>query len=107
MITLNGEKILDDVVKAYRDACAKHGQRKQLGEDVIWAPGSILPTPGRSQAACRAVARRAVQVVRAVRLRALRRRARAHVGTPGAPARVPNLTDGIAQKAWFCGRPRT
>jgi alkanesulfonate monooxygenase SsuD/methylene tetrahydromethanopterin reductase-like flavin-dependent oxidoreductase (luciferase family) len=54
MITLNGEKILDDVVKAYRDACAKHGR--------TW-------------------------------------------GTPGAPARVPNLTDGIAQKAWFCGPP--
>src|SRR5207244_13219320 len=26
-------------------------------------------------------------------------------GTPGAPARVPTLTDGIAQKAWFCGPP--
>src|ERR687884_1661818 len=29
MVTLNGEKILDDVVKAYRDACAKYGRRKQ------------------------------------------------------------------------------
>ena len=26
-------------------------------------------------------------------------------GTPGAPARVPNLADGILQKAWFCGPP--
>ena len=30
MVTLNGEKILDDVVKAYRDACAKYGHRKAL-----------------------------------------------------------------------------
>src|SRR5262249_1637189 len=26
-------------------------------------------------------------------------------GTPGAPARVPSLRDGVAQKAWFCGPP--
>src|SRR5207253_1381547 len=42
MITLNGEKILDDVIKAYRDACAKHGQRKELGEDVMWGAGIYL-----------------------------------------------------------------
>src|SRR5205823_4405472 len=33
MITLNGEKILDDVVRAYHAACLKHGRQKQLGED--------------------------------------------------------------------------
>ena len=26
-------------------------------------------------------------------------------GTPGAPARVPSLRDGVEQKAWFCGPP--
>jgi len=26
-------------------------------------------------------------------------------GMPGAPARVPTLRDGVAQKAWFCGPP--
>jgi len=26
-------------------------------------------------------------------------------GTPGAPARVPTLRDGVEQKAWLCGRP--
>ena len=31
MVTLNGEKILDDVVRAYQAACAQHGQQKQLG----------------------------------------------------------------------------
>src|ERR1700674_350509 len=30
MVTLNGEKILDDVVRAYRDACAAPGRPKQL-----------------------------------------------------------------------------
>ena len=42
MVTLNGEKILDDVVRAYHAACLKHGQKKQLGEDVIWGAGVYL-----------------------------------------------------------------
>ena len=42
MVTLNGEKILDDVVRAYHAACQKHGRPKQLGEDVIWGAGVYL-----------------------------------------------------------------
>jgi len=42
MVTLNGEKILDDVIRAYQAACAKHGRQKQLGEDVIWGAGLYL-----------------------------------------------------------------
>jgi hypothetical protein len=50
MVTLNGEKILDDVVKAYRDACAKYGQQKQLGEDMIWGAGLFLAdTPAEAK----------------------------------------------------------
>ena len=26
-------------------------------------------------------------------------------GTPGAPAKIPSLRDGVQQKAWFCGSP--
>ena len=26
-------------------------------------------------------------------------------GTPGAPARMPTIEDGVAQKAWLCGPP--
>ena len=42
MVTLNGEKILDDVVRAYHDACHRHGQAKALGQDVIWGAGVYL-----------------------------------------------------------------
>src|SRR5256885_711784 len=42
MVTLNGEKILDDVVRAYHDACHRHGREKQLAEDVIWGAGLYL-----------------------------------------------------------------
>ena len=26
-------------------------------------------------------------------------------GTPGAPARIPHIEDGVAQNAWICGPP--
>ena len=26
-------------------------------------------------------------------------------GTPGAPASIPSIRDGVKQKAWFCGTP--
>src|ERR1700687_5162673 len=42
MVTLNGEKILDDVVRAYHAACLKHGRNKQLGEDMICGAGVHL-----------------------------------------------------------------
>jgi alkanesulfonate monooxygenase SsuD/methylene tetrahydromethanopterin reductase-like flavin-dependent oxidoreductase (luciferase family) len=42
MVTLNGEKMLDDVVRAYHAACARHGRPKQLGEDMIWGAGLYL-----------------------------------------------------------------
>jgi alkanesulfonate monooxygenase SsuD/methylene tetrahydromethanopterin reductase-like flavin-dependent oxidoreductase (luciferase family) len=106
MVTLNGEKILDDVVKAYRDACAKYGHQKKLGEDMIWGAGLYLAdTPEE--------AKRRVEPSHDERykwfapfgfVRYADEQGRTW-GTPGAPARVPNLADGIQQKAWFCGPP--
>jgi len=106
MVTLNGEKILDDVVKAYRDACAKYGHQKQLGEDMIWGAGLYLAgTPEE--------AKRKVEPAHDERykwfapfgfVRYADEQGRTW-GTPGAPARTPSLSDGIQQKAWFCGPP--
>ena len=42
MVVLNGEKILDDVIRAYHDACARHGQQKQLGQDMVWGAGLYI-----------------------------------------------------------------
>src|SRR5258708_5365571 len=42
MVVLNGEKILDDVVRAYHDACTRHGQPKQPGQALIWGAGLYL-----------------------------------------------------------------
>ena len=44
-------------------------------------------------------------MVRAVRLRALRRRAGPHLGHARRAVAHASLRDGVAQKAWFCGTP--
>ncbi len=81
MVTLNGEKILDDVVRAYHAACVKHGRRQaaRRGHDLGRRRLSRRQQ-GRGDAPARARPRRAVQVVRAVRVRAVCRRAGPHLG---------------------------
>ena len=106
MVTLNGAKILDDVLRAYQDACARHGQTKALGQDVIWGAGLYL---AKSQEE----AIRRVEPAHDERfkwfapfgfVRYADSQGRTW-GTPGAPARIPTIRDGVQQKAWFCGTP--
>jgi alkanesulfonate monooxygenase SsuD/methylene tetrahydromethanopterin reductase-like flavin-dependent oxidoreductase (luciferase family) len=106
MVTLNGEKILDDVVRAYQDACAKHGQQKPLGQDMIWGTGLYLA--GSQEEAIRKVEpahdERYKWFAPFGFVRYADEQGRTW-GSPGAPARTPSLKDGVAQKAWFCGPP--
>jgi alkanesulfonate monooxygenase SsuD/methylene tetrahydromethanopterin reductase-like flavin-dependent oxidoreductase (luciferase family) len=106
MVTLNGEKILDDVVRAYRDACARHGKKKQLGEDMCWGAGVYLADT--TEAAIRRVEpahdERYKWFAPFGFVRYADEQGRTW-GTPGAPARTPSLRDGVQQKAWFCGPP--
>ncbi len=104
MVTLNGEKILDDVVRAYHAACRKAGREKELGEDMIWGAGVYL-------AESRAEAMRKLEPAHDERfkwfapfgfVRYADEQGRVW-GSPGAPARLPSLKDGVEQKAWFCG----
>ena len=107
MVTLNGEKILDDVLRAYQAAFAKKGVQKKLGEDVIWGAGVYL-------AASQAEAIRKLEPAHDERfkwfapfgfVRYADEQGRVW-GTPGAPASVPKLAEGVKQKAWFCGTPK-
>jgi alkanesulfonate monooxygenase SsuD/methylene tetrahydromethanopterin reductase-like flavin-dependent oxidoreductase (luciferase family) len=106
MVTLNGQKILDDVVRAYHAACERHRRPKLLGEDMIWGAGIYL-------ADSEAEAMRRLEPAHDERFKwfapfGFVRYADEHGrtwGTPGAPAGVPSLRDGVAQKAWFCGPP--
>jgi alkanesulfonate monooxygenase SsuD/methylene tetrahydromethanopterin reductase-like flavin-dependent oxidoreductase (luciferase family) len=42
MVTLNGEKIVDDVFRAYQEAAARAGRTLKLGEDLCWGAGMYL-----------------------------------------------------------------
>ena len=106
MVTLNGEKILDDVIRAYHAACHKHGRNIALGEDMIWGAGVYL-------ADSQAEAIKKLEPAHDERfkwfapfgfVRYADEQGRTW-GTPGAPSRTPSLKDGVAQKAWFCGTP--
>ena len=104
MVTLNGEKILDDVLRAYQAAFANKGVQKELGEDVIWGAGVYL-------AASQAEAIRKLEPAHDERFKwfapfgfvRYADEAGRVWGTPGAPASVPKLAEGVKQKAWFCG----
>ncbi|MEX2146130.1 MAG: LLM class flavin-dependent oxidoreductase [Candidatus Rokuibacteriota bacterium] len=104
MVTLNGEKILDEVARAYQAACARHGRQKRLGEDLCWGVGLYL-------ADTREEAIRRLEPSHDERykwfapfgfVRYADEEGRTW-GTPGAPARQPTLKDGIEQKAWLVG----
>jgi alkanesulfonate monooxygenase SsuD/methylene tetrahydromethanopterin reductase-like flavin-dependent oxidoreductase (luciferase family) len=106
MVTLNGEKILDDVVRAFHAACHRHGRPVQLGGDMIWGAGIYL-------ADTQDEAIRRLEPAHDERykwfapfgfVRYADEQGRTW-GTPGAPAKIPSLRDGVEQKAWFCGPP--
>jgi len=104
MITLNGERLVDQIFHAYRDAAARAGRTLQLGEDLCWGVGLYLADSEEE-------AIRQVEPAHDERykwfapfgfVRYADDQGRPW-GTPGAPARAPTLREGIAQKAWLCG----
>ena len=106
MVDLNGEKILDNSVREYAAACARHGRPKTLGEDMIWGAGLYLA--GSQEEAIRRVEPAHDERYKWFAPFGFVRYADEHGrtwGTPGAPAKIPSLRDGVAQKAWFCGTP--
>jgi alkanesulfonate monooxygenase SsuD/methylene tetrahydromethanopterin reductase-like flavin-dependent oxidoreductase (luciferase family) len=106
MVTLNGEKIVDDVFRAYQEAAARAGRTLKLGENLCWGVGMYLANTQEE-------AMRRVEPSHDERykwfapfgfVRYADEQGRVW-GTPGAPARTPSLHDGVAQKAWLCGPP--
>ena len=107
MVTLNGERIFDQVVRAYQAEAAKAGRHLALGQDICWGVGLYLAD----------TVEEAVERVEPYHderykwfapfgfVRYADEEGRSW-GTPGAPARVPSIRDGVAQRAWLCGPPR-
>jgi alkanesulfonate monooxygenase SsuD/methylene tetrahydromethanopterin reductase-like flavin-dependent oxidoreductase (luciferase family) len=106
MVTLNGEKLTDQVFRAYRDARARYGDRLELGQDLCLGLGFYM-------AESREAALRKVEPAHDERykwfapfgfVRYTDPEGRPW-GTPGAPARAPTIQEGVEQKAWMLGPP--
>jgi alkanesulfonate monooxygenase SsuD/methylene tetrahydromethanopterin reductase-like flavin-dependent oxidoreductase (luciferase family) len=104
MVTLNGERIVEQIFSAYHEAAARAGRRLQLGEDLCWGVGFYLADSQEEGI-------RRLEAAHDERYKwfapfGFVRYADEHGrpwGTPGAPARVPTLREGIEQKAWLVG----
>src|SRR5262249_24068066 len=89
-----------------RDACAKYGRQLALGQDLCLGLGFYM-------AETREAAIRQVEPAHDERYKwfapfGFVRCADAEGrpwGTPGAPARIPTIEEGVAQKAWMVGPP--
>jgi alkanesulfonate monooxygenase SsuD/methylene tetrahydromethanopterin reductase-like flavin-dependent oxidoreductase (luciferase family) len=106
MVTFNGEAIFQQVAEAYRDAAGKAGRSLALGEDLCRGIGFYLADTEEE-------AFRRVEPAHDERykwfapfgfVRYADEQGRPW-GTPGAPARLPTLADGVAQQAWLIGPP--
>ena len=106
MVTLNGERIFDEVARTYQAEAAKAGRQLALGEDLCWGVGLYLAETQHE-------AIRRVEPYHDERykwfapfgfVRYADDEGRPW-GTPGAPARAPSIQEGVKQRAWLCGPP--
>jgi len=106
MLALNGEKLTAQMMQQYQEASAKYGRQLQLGEDMCLGMGFCIDDTQQ----------KAIDHVRPYHderykwfatfgfVRYTDEQGRPW-GTPGAPARLPLIEDGVQQKAWLCGPP--
>lgn len=106
MVTLNGESITRQIFAQFREEAAKVGRQLTPGEDLAWGGGLFL-APSLEEA---------IDGVRPFHDERYKwfapfgfvRYADEHGrtwGTPGAPAGVPSIEEGVRQKAWLVGPP--
>jgi len=106
MLSLNGEKLTEHIMHEYQTHCANYGRELELGQNTCLGMGFCIDD---SQA-------KAMERVRPYHderykwfapfgfVRYTDEEGRMW-GTPGAPARLPRVEDGVQQKAWLCGSP--
>ena len=106
MVALTGEKLVDRLFRDYQAYAAKYGRDLKLGQDMALNVGFCLADTQKE----------AIEHIRPSHderykwfapfgfVRYTDEQGRPW-GTPGAPARLPKIEDGVAQKAWICGPP--
>ncbi|MBM3943591.1 MAG: LLM class flavin-dependent oxidoreductase [SAR202 cluster bacterium] len=104
MVALTGERLVDELFHRFQDAAARVGRKLALGQDIALGLGFYIASTQQE----------AMDRVRPYHderykwfapfgfVRYTDSQGRAW-GTPGAPARVPTIEDGVEQKVWLCG----
>ncbi|MFQ6027052.1 MAG: LLM class flavin-dependent oxidoreductase [Dehalococcoidia bacterium] len=104
MVALTGEVLADRLMTTYQEIAGQSGRQLALGQDMCLGIGFCIADSQQE----------AIDQVRPYHderykwfapfgfVRYTDEQGRPW-GTPGAPVRVPNIEDGVQQKAWFCG----
>ena len=104
MVALTGERLVDQMFRSYQAAAAQAGRDLALGQDMGLGMGFYIAETQQT----------AIDKVRPYHderykwfapfgfVRYTDSQGRSW-GTPGAPARVPEIEDGVEQKVWACG----
>lgn len=106
MVTMNGELITRQIFGQYQAEAARAGRQLALGEDLCWGGGLYLA--GSVQEAVDRVRPYHDERYKWFAPFGFVRYADAEGrpwGTPGAPAGVPTIEEGLRQRAWLLGPP--
>ena len=104
MVGLTGEKLVERLFHDYQEAASSYGRNLKLGQDMGLNIGFYLADT--QQEAMEAVRHSHDERYKWFAPFGFVRYSDDEGrpwGTPGAPARVPHIEDGVDQKAWYCG----
>lgn len=106
MVTLNGDKLTRQVFHAYQEEAAKAGRKLDLGQDLCLGLGMyIAPTQQEAIDGVRPYHDERYKWFAPFGFVRYADEQGRPWGTPGAPAGVPRIEDGVQQRAWLCGPP--
>lgn len=106
MVSLNGDKLVRQIFHAFRDEVAKAGRTLALGQDLCLGLGMYLAaTQHQAMEAVRPFHDESYKWFAPFGFVRYTDESGRLWGTPGAPARVPAIEDGVQQRAWLCGPP--
>ena len=106
MVTLNGELITRQIFGQFRDEAAKVGRHLELGEDLAWGGGLYLAARSKQPSMASGPTTTSATSGSPPSASCATPTSTAEPwGTPGAPAGVPTIEEGVRQKAWLVGPP--
>jgi alkanesulfonate monooxygenase SsuD/methylene tetrahydromethanopterin reductase-like flavin-dependent oxidoreductase (luciferase family) len=106
MVSNNGEKLVRQIFQTYQEEAGKAGRNLALGEDLCLGLGmSIGKTQKEAMEAARPYHDESYKWFAPFGFVRYTDEQGRPWGTPGAPARVPTIEEGVAQRAWLCGPP--